>query len=123
MDLGDVLDVEKFANDTFVIIVNNTFQEWHIRKIVDGIFEPVTVIPINDKTVQFFFSDSDILLASQDTIYGLPPNETEFEEFENPLNSNSIFTFHAGIYYKEYILLYDEKISRDYILASTNKIV
>lgn len=118
LDLGNVTDIQKLDNDAFVVVVNNQVQEWSIKKIHENSFDPVNVIPMKAKNVQFFTNANETLLASQDTIFGLRSEVLEFEEYENPFDTNNILSFQAGISQKDYILFFDERISEDYIYVS-----
>ncbi|OXU21662.1 hypothetical protein TSAR_016063 [Trichomalopsis sarcophagae] len=120
LDLGNVTDIQKLDNDAFVVVVNDEVQEYLIENIYENSFKPVNVIPIKAKDVQIFTNANETLLASHDTIFRLRSEVLEFEEYENPFDTNKILPFQAGISQKDYILFFDERISKDYIYLCNN---
>lgn len=119
MDIGEVLDMKKLDEIAFVVLLYHQVQEWTIVELNGISFKKLNVIPISGEDVRFFAVDNEIMLASRSSIYALRAERfLEFEELENTFGTNNILTLVAGIYRKQLLLYYEEKISPDYVFVS-----
>lgn len=115
-DFGNLTDVEDFGNDTFGTYNGFEFCKWSLEKISRGIFEPLASILLNHKNAKIFKNGQKIILVTSKVIYELGPDFL-LTESKNPFESNALFRFEAGIYRREYFIVQDDSINKDFALV------
>lgn len=120
MDIGEIFDLKKLGDREFVVLLDYQVQVWALTESNGITFKIFNRFIIDNNDVRFFTVDDEIMLASNESIYTLESknNVLEFEEGENPFGTRDILTVKAGVYQKQLLIYFEDKISDKLIFVS-----